>query len=151
MALGSLIRSTEGHPHGRLQALVQGFYDALAAGRDVDAAIDRYLPEDFVEHEALPGMGTTREAPRQVLKMAQVAIPDFSITAHEMLQDGDKVAMRAPFSGTHQGEFMGFPASGKRVDIAVIDIYQVRDDKIVAHWGLTNMADVMAPAEAAAS
>ncbi len=99
-----------------------------------------------MEHEALPGMDTTREAPRQVFKMAQVAIPDFSITAHEMLQDGDKVAMRATFSGTHQGEFMGFPASGKRVDIAVIDIYQVRDDKIVAHWGLTNMTDVMAPA-----
>ena len=37
---------------------------------------------------------------------------------------------------------MGFPASGKRVDIAVIDIYLVRDDKIVAHWGLTNMTDV---------
>ncbi len=133
------------------KALIQGFYDALAAGQDVDAAIDRYLAEDFVEHEALPGMDTTREAPRQVFKMAQVAIPDFSITAHEMLQDGDKVAMRATFSGTHQGEFMGFPASGKRVDIAVIDIYQVRDDKIVAHWGLTNMTDVVAPAEAAAS
>jgi hypothetical protein len=35
--------------------MVQEFYDALAAGNDVDATIDRYMAEDYVEHEAIPG------------------------------------------------------------------------------------------------
>ena len=123
--------------------MVQEFYDALSAGTDIDATIDRYVAEDFVEHEPWPGMEPTREIPRQGFKMMRAAMPDFAVTVHEMLQDGDKVVVRATFSGTHQGELMGFPASGKQVEIPVIDIHQARDGKIVAHWGVSDMAAMM--------
>jgi hypothetical protein len=66
-----------------------------------------------------------------------------------MLQDGDKVAVRATFSGTQQGEFMGVPASGNGVEWAVIDILQFRDDKVVAHWGVMDLAGAMAQMGAA--
>ena len=126
-----------------VKQMVQEFYDALAAGNDVDATIDRYMAEDYVEHEAIPGIGATRDTPRQGFTMMHAAMPDFAITVHEMLQDGDKVVVRATFSGTHQGELMGFPPSGKRVEIPVIDIHQVREGKIVAHWGVSDMSAVM--------
>jgi predicted ester cyclase len=67
--------------------------------------------------------------------MMHAAMPEFAITVHEMLQDQDKVVVHAAFSGTHQGELMGVPPSGERVEMPVIDIMQVRGDKIVAHWG----------------
>lgn len=123
--------------------MVQEFYDALSAGTDIDATIDRYMAEDFVEHEPWPGMEPTREIPRQGFQMMRAAMPDFAITVHEMLQDGDKVVVRATFSGTHQGELMGFAPSGKRVEIPVIDIHQVREGRIVAHWGVSDMSAVM--------
>ena len=59
------------------------------------------------------------------------------------LRDGDKVIVRARFSGTHQGEFMDIPGTGKRFDIAVIDIIEFRDGKGVAHWGVMDMAGMM--------
>ena len=125
------------------KAMVQEFYDGLSDGTDIDATIDRYVAEDFVEHESWPGMEPTREIPRQGFKMMRAAMPDFAITVHEMLQDGDKVVVRATFSGTHQAEFMGLPPSGERVEIPVIDIHRVRDDKIIAHWGVSDTSALM--------
>lgn len=126
------------------KAVLQNFYAALEAGNDVDAAIEEYVAEDFVEHEALPGMDTTRETPRQMFTMMHAAFPDLGITIHDMVAEGDKVVARITFTGTHQGEFLGVPASGNGVAIDGIDIMQVRDGKVAAHWGVTDMAGAMA-------
>jgi steroid delta-isomerase-like uncharacterized protein len=123
--------------------LVQEFYAAMRPGQDVDAMVDRFMAEDFVEHEAIPGMGSTRDTPRQLFKMMLAAFPDFHVTVHELLQDGDKVTARVTFSGTHSGEFMGLPASNNKVDWNAIDILQFRGDKVAAHWGVMDMADAM--------
>jgi steroid delta-isomerase-like uncharacterized protein len=126
------------------KALAREMYESMVPGQDVDAMVDRYMAEDFVEHEAIPGMGNTRDTPRQMFAMVFAAFPDFRIVIHDMLQDGDKVASRVTFSGTHQGDFMGIPASGNRVEWDVIDIMQFRDDQAVAHWGVMDMAGAMA-------
>jgi len=126
------------------KALTQDMFDSMVGDADVDVMIDRFMAEDFVEHEAIPGMDATRETPRQLFKMLLAAFPDFRATVQELLQDGDKVVVRATFSGTHQGEFMGVPASGNQIEWNVIDILQFRDDKVVAHWGVMDMAAAMA-------
>ncbi len=110
-----------------------------------DDTIDDLLADDFVEREALPpGMPQGKDAPKAMTAMMRGAFPDFHATVEEMLQDGNKVITRARFSGTHRGEFMGIPATGKTFDIPVIDIVEFRDDKAVAHWGLMDMAGMMA-------
>ncbi len=126
------------------KSLAQDMYDSMTGDVDVDVMVDRFMAEDFVEYEAIPGMDTTRDTPRQMFKMMLAAFPDFKTTVHELLQDGDKVVARATFSGTQQGEFMGVPASGNRVEWSVIDILQFRDDKAIAHWGVMDMAAAMA-------
>ena len=126
------------------KALAQDMFDSMVGDVDVDAMVDRFMAEDFVEHEAIPGMDATRETPRQLFTMMLAAFPDFRATVHELLQDGDKVVARVTFSGTQQGEFMGLPASGNRIEWDVIDIVQFRDDKAVAHWGVMDMAAAMA-------
>ena len=126
------------------KALAQQMYDSMAAGMDVDAMVDRFMAEDFVEHEAVPGIDASRETPRQMFTMMLAAIPDFRVIVHDMLQDGDKVAARLTFSGTHRGEFMGVPASGNHVERDVMDILQFRDDQAIAHWGVMDMAGAMA-------
>ena len=126
-----------------LKPVVQGMMDSLRAGTDVDAMVEQYIAEDFVEHEALPGMETTREAPRQMFKMMLSAFPDFRADVQDLLQDGNKVVARSTFSGTHQGDFMGMPATGNRFEINVIDIMEFRDDKCIAHWGVMDSAAMM--------
>ncbi len=126
------------------KALTQEMYRAVAAGGDVDAAVDRYMAEDFFEHEDIPGMDNTRDTPRQLFKMLHAAITDFDVEVHELLQDGDKVVARVSFVGTHTGDFMGVPASGNPVHINAIDILQFRGDQCAAHWGVMDMAGAMA-------
>ena len=126
------------------KTVARDFYAALAAGGDVDAAIEQFVAQDFVEHEALPGMDATRETPRRMFTMMHAAFPDLGITVHDLLAEGDKVVARITFTGTHQGEFLGAPASGNQVAIDGIDILQIRDGKVAAHWGVTDMAGAMA-------
>ena len=126
------------------KALAQEMFDSMTGDGDVDTMIDRFLADDFVEHEAIPGMDNTRETPRQLFTMMLGAFPDFRATVHEILEDGDKVVARVTFGGTHQGEFMGMPASGNQVAWNAIDILEFRGDKVVAHWGVMDMASAMA-------
>ncbi len=125
------------------KAIMRDMYAMLVTG-DIDAAIDRYVAEDFVEHEAVPGMPNSREAPRQIFAMMKAAFPDLAISVHDMIAEGDKVAARITFTGTHSGEFFGVPASGNQVAMDGIDIMEFRDGKAVGHWGVTDMAGIMA-------
>jgi steroid delta-isomerase-like uncharacterized protein len=126
------------------KTLVREMFGAIGSGQDVDAAIDRYMAEDFVEHEEIPGMGHSRDTPRQLFKMMNAAFTDLHVDIHDVLQDGDKAVARVSFVGTHTGEFMGVPASGNPVHIDAIDIVQFRGDQCVAHWGSMDMAGAMA-------
>ena len=60
---------------------------------------------------------------------------------HDQLTDGDKVATRKTFHGTHQGPLMDIKPTGREVAWDVIDIVRVRDGKMVEHW---NVVDTMA-------
>lgn len=126
------------------KALAEEMYRSIAAGGDLDAAVEKYMAEDFVEHEQFPGMDNTRDTPRHLFAMMHAAITDFHVDVHDLLQDGDKVVARVSFVGTHTGDFMGVPASGNPVDIKAIDIVQFRDNQCVAHWGVLDMAGAMA-------
>jgi len=142
-------REVSGAALSDYKPLAQEMYAGIASGGDVDAAIDKYLAEDFVEHEEIPGMGATRDTPRQLFTMMQAAFTDFHVDVHDLLQEGDKVVARVSFVGTHTGEFMGLPASGKRVGINAIDILQFRGGRCVAHWGVSDMAGALAQLGAA--
>lgn len=126
-----------------IQAVMRRMYGEMFSEGNVDL-IDELVHEDFVEHEELPpGIPPGREAPKAMVAMMRTAFPDFRADVEEMLQDGNKVVARVRFSGTHQGEFMGIPATGNAFDISVIDIIEFRGDKAVAHWGLMDTAKMM--------
>lgn len=125
------------------KATMMRVYEEIFSQGDLDL-IDELLADDFVEHEELPpGIPPGKGSPRALVAMMHGAFPDFHVTVEEMLQDGDKVITRARFSGTHQGEFMGIPPTGRTFDIAVIDIVEFRDGKGVAHWGVMDQAAMM--------
>ena len=121
---------------GELKATARGLYEGLAGGADLDALMERYIAADFVEHEEVPpGIeGSGGDIPRQLFGMMQAAFPDFRVEVHDLLEEGDKVAARVEFVGTHKAEFMGIPPSGNEVRIPVFDLFQIRDERVVAHW-----------------
>lgn len=125
-----------------LKPLVMRVYEEVFNEGNLDL-IDELLAEDFVEHEQIPGMPADREAPKVFMTMVRNAFPDFRMTVEEVLQDGNKVIVRARAAGTHEGEFMGMAATGKSFDIPLIDIMEYDGDKMVGHWGVMDMAGMM--------
>ena len=67
--------------------------------------------------------------------MIFAAFPDGRHTLEEVIAENDKVVTRGTFSGIHQGELMGIPATGKQVKFSVVHIDRVVNGKIVEHWG----------------
>jgi steroid delta-isomerase-like uncharacterized protein len=123
-------------------ATMRRAYDLINAG-DVDGFVE-LLADDFVEHEEIPGLEPTREGVKAFFRMYVAAFPDLRFEAEDMLVSGDKVVTRARVTGTHQGEFMGIPATGKRIDIPVIDIIRFGDDGLGReHWGVLDSLKMM--------
>jgi predicted ester cyclase len=64
--------------------------------------------------------------------------------AEDVLVSGDTAVARVRATGTHQGEFLGMPATGRRIDVPVIDIMRFGDDGLVReHWGLFDSLGMM--------
>lgn len=124
-----------------LKQTLRSVYDAFNA-RDLDG-LDERFHDDFVEYEEFPGIPTDRTAPRAMMEMLSQSFPDFAFNVEDVIQEGSKVMARGRMTGTHEGEFMGMPATGKRFDIAFMDLVEFRDDKAIAHWGITDGATMM--------
>jgi predicted ester cyclase len=123
------------------KALFRRVIDEVFVGGNT-SLIDELVAPDFVEHEELPpGIPAGREGVKQLSSAFLSAFPDFKATIDDLIAEGDKVVARATWSGTHQGEFMGIPPTGKRVSFQVIDIVRFAGGKFVEHWGqMDNMA-----------
>jgi steroid delta-isomerase-like uncharacterized protein len=117
-------------------------YDLISAG-DIDGFGD-HLADDLVEHEELPGLEPTKDGVKQWFVTLRAAFPDMRMDVEDLIASGDKVVVRGRFSGTHRGEFMGMPATGRAVDLAVIDIIRFDGDgKAAEHWGLFDELGMM--------
>ena len=124
------------------KALLQRFYDEVINGRNLDL-IDELLSDDFVEHEEFPGIPPTREGVRQTFAMFYAAFPDIHFRVDDLLAEGDLVAARVTITGTHEGEFMGVPATGRSVEIVAMDFISFRDGRGTAHWGVGDMVSLL--------
>jgi len=117
-------------------------YDLINMG-DIDGFAE-LLAEDFVEHEATPGLEPTKEGVRQLFHMYGDAFPDLRMTAEDVLPSGDRVVARARLTGTHDGDLMGMPPTGRIVDVALIDIIRFGDDGLAhEHWGVVDTHTLM--------
>ncbi len=115
------------------KAIVRRFVDEVQSKGNIDA-IDELCSPEFVNHSAPPGVPSNCEGVKQVTAMFRQAFPDSYFTVEDMVAEGDKVATRKTFHGTHLGEFMGMPPTGQQVSIGLIDIVRIVDGKVVEHW-----------------
>ena len=123
-------------------ASVRRVYDLINAG-DIEGFGDM-LADDLVEHEETPGLAPTREGVMDFFRMSRAAFPDMRMDVEDVVAAGDKVVARARLTGTHHGEFMGMPATGKHVDVQLIDIMRFGDDGLAhEHWGVMDALAMM--------
>lgn len=117
-------------------------YERINA-HDVDG-FSELLAEDFVEHEETPGLAPTKDGVRQFFAMQFAAFPDLRMEPDDVLPSGDKVVARVTYRGTNQGDFLGMPATGKSVEVQLIDIIRFGDDGLAhEHWGVLDALSMM--------
>lgn len=124
------------------KALVREFVEE-AQGRGNTEAVYDYLAADFVDHSASSGFSPDREGVKQLFGALHAAFEDFRVVIHDQVAEGGKVVTRKTFYGVHQGEFMGVPATGKPVEINVIDILYVDGGRITDHWTQVDLLGLM--------
>ena len=112
------------------QLLRRYYEEVLIQGRlDVLKTIAR---SDYVEHSPFPGHGQGLEGLRQRVNTLRTAFKQ-QFTLELLIAEGDKVAILWTTRGTHVGEFLGLPPTGKSYTIQGIDIHQLRDGRMAEH------------------
>lgn len=120
-------------PAAENKAIVQSAVEAFNRG-DWDA-VDRLFAADYVDHDpSRAGLPPGPEGVKQAWSMFRAAFPDLQGTIEDMITEGDKVVVRGVVRGTHQGELMGIPPTGKRVTVTLIDINRIEGGKLVERW-----------------
>jgi len=122
--------------------LVRKFWEVAEKG-DYDAFGD-YITEDSIDHNPMPGQPPGLEGVKYIFKSLKAAMPDFSEEIVDMVAEGDKVVVQSISRGTHQGELMGIPPTGKKLQVDEIHIVRIKDGKMTDHWGLFDQAAMMA-------
>ncbi len=97
------------------------------------SGFDALLGPNFMNHD-MPMPAPGPEGFKQVMAMFLTAFPDMVIYVEEIVGEGDVVASRGYFTGTHRGDFMGIPATGKQVNVKYMDFWRFSGGKAAENW-----------------
>jgi steroid delta-isomerase-like uncharacterized protein len=118
----------------QVEEVLHGIYEAINTGNL--ALLDKFVAPGYVEHsEGFQGV----EPFRQQVAAFRAAFPDLRVTIEDVLTDGDRFASRTTVTGTHTGDLMGMPGTGKRISVEAVDIGRVHDGQAAERWGGLNM------------
>jgi steroid delta-isomerase-like uncharacterized protein len=124
------------------KAVVVRFLDE-AFNRGNLAVIAELVATDIIYHTPDGGAVRGRQGVRQLVTGMRTAFPDLEVTPHDVIAEGAKVVVRFTDRGTHQGEGMGLPPTGRQVTWTGIDIFRVADGRIAEGWGVSDFFGLM--------
>ncbi|MFD1513219.1 ester cyclase [Halomarina rubra] len=122
---------------------IERFNREVFNGRNYDR-IDELVTEDFVQHGA-PGAGDIhgREAMKEYMMMLHSGFSDLESTVEAMVAEGDYVATRYTYRGTHDGEYMGIPPTDRPAEISGMVLSRVEDGKTAETWVEADMLGLL--------
>jgi steroid delta-isomerase-like uncharacterized protein len=123
-------------------AIVRKFFEVGPSKGDL-AAADALLHPEFSLHTPLPTPGPGIPAMNNVITTCRAAFHGLHVTIDDIMADGEKVTARFTARGTHNGEFMGLPPTGKAITMTGIEIFRIKDGKIAELWGEVNLMGLM--------
>jgi predicted ester cyclase len=124
------------------KALISRFIDEYQTGGD-ERALRRTVHPDVVDHSRPPGISSGIDGVREQFDGFRAAFSGFRATVLHQVAEGDLVVTHKVFTGRHDGEFAGVPATGRDVEIVVMDIVRIADDRVVEHWNCVDRLGLM--------
>jgi predicted ester cyclase len=112
--------------------LVKRFFSEILTQKKTGVADEIFHPE--FTHYSFP---STSKGPRSIKESVNIFIsgfPDLKAYVEEAIAEGDTVSTKGYWTGSHKGEFMGIPPSGKNVNVKYIDMWKIKDGKLYESW-----------------
>jgi steroid delta-isomerase-like uncharacterized protein len=135
------------------KAIARRFYEEALNGKNLDIIAELFAA-NYQAHPPGAPEPLSREAFKQFISLFHAGFPDFHLTFEDEIAEGDKVVLLITAHGTHQGEFLGIPPTGKPATWTGISISRLADGKIVEQWGeqdflglLQQLGAIPAPAQ----
>jgi predicted ester cyclase len=118
------------------------FFNEVHNRHNLDV-IDELVAADVVSHSPFPGQKPGVAGVKETMATFIGAFPDLSIQFTHLLAEGDKVMGYFTVSGTHRGELLGKPPTGRRVSYEEVIVLRVKSGKIVEHWAVADALSLM--------
>jgi steroid delta-isomerase-like uncharacterized protein len=108
---------------------------------------DELIDDSFVDRDPMPGMSDDKKAQREVAVMVTTAFSDRKMSMHDVSETEDgRVVENWRMEGTHVAEAMGIPPSNQAISVRGMELWRVANGKVVEHWGVVDISDVLAKA-----
>jgi|SRR5689334_19535388 steroid delta-isomerase-like uncharacterized protein len=107
------------------------------------ALFDDVVAPNSVDHDPAPGQVPGPKGYRDLFTEMRRAFPDMKVEVAQLVADEDAIAFAYTFTGTHDGQLMGIPATGKKVKIRGMQISKFRDGKMVERWGSSDQLGML--------
>ena len=120
--------------------LIDRLYEQVLNRANMDAA-DEVMATDYRSHEEAGTHGLAEF--KQEIPAFHAAFPDLTFTLDELIVSGDRVCHRWTARGTHQGELMGIPPTGKAVTVTGTTIERIENGKIAESWPMMDRLGLM--------
>lgn len=117
-------------------------FGAAAQSGDFDQFKD-LVAADCVDHDPAPGQQPGPQGYADFFGQMHAAFPDLKIAVVQLVADEDNVAFAYELTGTHQGQFMQVPATGKSIKVRGLQISKFRNGKMVERWGATDELGIL--------
>jgi steroid delta-isomerase-like uncharacterized protein len=105
---------------------------------------DDLVDDSFVDRDPMPGMSDDKKGQREMAEMVVGAFSDRSMAMNDIVETTDgRVVENWIMAATHTGEVMGIPPSGKYITVRGMELWRVTDGKVVEHWGVFDINDVL--------
>jgi len=121
----------------KMQEHVEQFWN----GKQLDSADALFAPDATAP--SAPDLPPGAAGVKAIAGMIHSAFPDYRMEIDKIVANEDKVAIRSIQTGTHQGDFMGVPASGKQATWTEMSVVRFENGKIVESWWETDMLGLM--------
>ena len=105
---------------------------------------DDLVDDGFVDHDPMPGMADDKKGQRDVAEMVISTFDNRRMSLHELAETDDgRVVESWRMEGKHVGEALGIPPSNQDISVRGMELWRVANGKIVEHWGVVDISDVL--------
>lgn len=106
-------------------------------------ALDEYFSPKLTDHALPPGLPSGLEGRKIFASALLAAFPNLHVNTEDLIAEGEKLVIRYTVHGTHNGELMGIPATGKQISISGIAIDRFENGQSIEHWEIIDQLSLM--------